>query len=96
MSGEALRAMFYAIGATLIAVGGFDDALVAANIPALGLISAGVAKMLMALGTLSVGYAKTGKILGDVSIRELVGEKLQEHMDPAKRDTQPGVGPAAK
>jgi len=82
MSGEALRAAFYAIGATLIAVGGFDDALVAAGIPALGFISAGVAKILLALGTLAVGYAKTGRFLGDFSIKDVVGAQLKAAAEP--------------
>lgn len=78
MSSEALRAALYAIGATLVAVGGFDDALVAAGIPALGIISAGVAKVVMSVGTLAIGYAKTGRFLGDFSVKDAVGAQLKE------------------
>jgi len=78
MSPEALRALFYAVGAMLVAVAGFDDGLVAMGLPALGLISAGVAKMLLAVGTLAIGYARTGKLFGDFSIKDVVGEQLKQ------------------
>lgn len=82
MSSEALRAALYAIGATLVAVGGFDDALVAAGLPALGILSASVSKVVMALGTLAIGYAKTGRFLGDFSIKDVVGAQLKEAAAP--------------
>jgi len=79
----------------LVLVGGMDDALTAASIPALGLISAGVSKVLMALGTLMVGYAKRAKVFGDFSLKD-VSESLQETLAAkatASRKTDPGVGP---
>ena len=101
MSPEALRAAFYAIGSTLVLVGGFDDALVAAGIPAIGFISAGVAKWLLALGTLAIGYAKTGKVMGDFALKD-VSAALRDTVSPPKpgamgekRDTLPGNGPKA-
>lgn len=82
MSPEALRAAFYAIGATLIAVAEFDDGLVAAGIPALGLISPMVSKVLLAVGTLAIGYARTGKLFGDFSIKDVVGAQLKAAAEP--------------
>lgn len=96
MSPEALRAALFAAGTMLIAVGGFDDTLVAAGLPALGLISAGVAKILMTVGALMLGYAKRAKALGDFSLKDLSSE-LQGVLAPAKdaaRKTDPGVGPS--
>lgn len=79
----------------LVLVGGMDDALVAAGIPALGIISAGIAKMLMAAGTLAIGYAKTGRLVGDFALKD-VSEALRDTVAPAKpsaeRVTQPGLG----
>jgi hypothetical protein len=97
MSGEALRAMFYAIGSTLILVGGLDDALVAAGIPALGFLSATMSKAIFGLGTLAVGYAKTGRIVGDFALKD-VSQALRDTVAPAKPAepvTTPGVGPKA-
>lgn len=88
MSSEALRAGFFAIGSTLILVGGFDDALVAAGIPALGLLSATMSKAIFGLGTLAVGYAKTGSLLGDVSTRDLIASQLKDKVE-ATRPTDP-------
>lgn len=98
MSPEALRAALFAAGSMLIAVGGFDDTLVAAGLPALGLISAGVAKILMAAGALMLGYAKRAKALGDFSLAD-VSEALRDTVAPAKSaavsepKTEPGLGP---
>lgn len=79
----------------LVLVGGMDDALVAANVPALGLISAGVSKILLALGTLAIGYGKTGRLFGDFKLTD-VSEALRDTVAPAKpsaeRVTQPGLG----
>lgn len=93
MSGEALRAAVYTIGSMLVLVGGMDDALVAAGIPALGLISAGVAKVVMALGTFAVGWARTGKTFGDFALKD-VSEALRDTVAPANttRKTDPGMG----
>lgn len=88
MSPEALRAAFYAIGATLVAVAEFDDVLVAASIPALGIISPAVSKVLLAIGTLAVGYAKTGQLFGDMSIRQVVGGELAKTVAAAKEGEQ--------
>jgi hypothetical protein len=82
MSPEALRAAVLAIGAVLIGVAEFDDALVAAGIPALGILSAGVTKILFAVGTFAVGYAKSGRLFGDFSIKDVVGAQLKEAAAP--------------
>ena len=74
--------MVLAIGATLIGVAGFDDALVAAGLPALGILSAGVNKILFAVGTFAVGYAKTGRLFGDFSIKDAVGAQLKDAAAP--------------
>jgi hypothetical protein len=99
VTGEALRAAFFAIGSTLIAVAELDDGLVAAGIPALGLISPVVSKVLLGLGMLAMGYAKTGKIFGDVNLPALIGSQLAEKhtVKPSEaRATDPGVGPGVK
>lgn len=107
MNPEALRAALFAAGSTLIMVGGLDDALIAAGIPALGLLSATVSKLILALGTLMVGYGKTAKSLGDFRLSD-VSDALRDTVAPAKsvpaaqakaeslRSTDPGVGPSDK
>ena len=92
MSPEALRAMFYAIGSTLILVGGFDDALVAAGIPALGLLTPTLSKAILGLGMLAVGYAKTGRLVGDFALKD-VSQALRDTVAPSEPKTTPGVGP---
>lgn len=82
MSPEALRALVLAVGATLIGVAEFDDMLVTAGIPALGILSAGVSKILFAVGTFAVGYAKTGKLFGDFSIKDAIGAQLKDASAP--------------
>ena len=91
MSPEALRAACFTIGSMLVLVGGMDDALVAANIPALGLISAGVSKILMALGTLAIGYAKTGRLVGDFALKD-VSQALRDTVAPAAPEVSKPAG----
>lgn len=93
MSSEALRAGLYALGSMLVFVGGLDDALVLAGIPALGLISAGIAKILLAAGTLAVGWAKTNRFLGDFKLAD-VSDALRDTVSPPKPadTTSPGIG----
>jgi hypothetical protein len=83
MSPEALRAMFYAIGSTMVLVGGFDDTLVAAGIPALGLLSPAISKAILGLGMLAIGYAKTGRLVGDFALKD-VSAALRDTVAPAK------------
>lgn len=84
--------MFYAIGSTLMLVGGFDDALVAAGLPALGLLTPTISKAILALGALAIGYAKTGRLVGDFALKD-VSQALRDTVQPPDPKTAPGVGP---